>query len=150
VSKRSPFRDCRGRLSVLRIVGFLLLIGWLVQLLRSLLQLCKLVCRDRKQPGTPNVPPWAYRQPDPLIYSQRYLHAQGLAVTRIAIPAALVEIVIGAPVRPSPLWSRAWQWSTFARHAQRVRSSLPLCGGGASARGPRDSCWRRREVIKEQ
>jgi predicted exporter len=69
---------------------------------------------------------------------------------RIAIPAALVEIVIGAPVRPSPLWSRAWQWSTFARHAQRVRSSLPLCGGGASARGPRDSCWRRREVIKEQ
>src|SRR5262245_62249409 len=38
---------------------------------------------------------------------------------RIAIPAALVEIVIGAPVRPSPLWSRAWQWSTFAARAAR-------------------------------
>lgn len=81
MSKRSPFRDCRGRLSVPRIVGFLFLMGWLVWLLRSLLRLCRLVCQDMKQPGTPNVPPWAYRQPDPLIYSQRYLHAQGMAVT---------------------------------------------------------------------
>lgn len=81
MSQGSPFRNCRGRISLPRIVGLLLLIGWLAWLLRSLLRLCRLVCRDRKQPGTPNVPPWAYRQPDPLIYSQQYLASQGLAVT---------------------------------------------------------------------
>jgi hypothetical protein len=81
VRKGSSVRDCYGRVSVPRIAGLLLLIGWLAWLLCSLLRLCRLVCRDRKQPDTPNVPPWAYRQPDPLIYSQQYLQAQGLAVT---------------------------------------------------------------------
>lgn len=121
--KGSPVRDCRGRVSVPRIVGLLLVIGWLVWLLCSLFRLCRLVCRDRKQPGTPNVPPWAYRQPDPLIYSQQYLQAQGLAVTwnnpdiHLESPAAPGVPVNSHDLQPDTDYlviARVWNGSTTA------------------------------------
>jgi hypothetical protein len=101
----------------------LLLIGWLVWLLCSLLRLWRLVCRDRKQLGTPNVPPWAYRQPDPLIYSQQYLRAQGLAVTwnnpdiHLESPAAPGVPVDSHDLQPDTdylIIARVWNGSTTA------------------------------------
>lgn len=121
--KGSPVRDHRGRVSVPRIVGLLLLIGWLVWLLCSLYRLCRLVCGDRKQPGTPKVPPWAYRQPDPLIYSQQYLQAQGLAVTwnnpdiHLESPAAPGVPVDSHDLQPDTDYlviARVWNGSTTA------------------------------------
>jgi hypothetical protein len=109
--------------SVPRIIGLLLLIGWLVWLLYWLFRLCRLVCRDRKQPGTPNVPPWAYRQPDPLIYSQQYLQAQGLAVTwsnpdiHLESPAAPGVPVDSHDLQPDTDYlviARVWNGSTTA------------------------------------
>lgn len=73
-------RPCR-QLGRWRLVWLLLGLAWLVWLLKSLVRLCKLANRDRGRPNDGTVPPWAYRQPDPLIYSQQYLQAQGLAVT---------------------------------------------------------------------
>ncbi|MBD0741508.1 hypothetical protein [Streptomyces sp. CBMA152] len=58
-----------------------LALGWLWWLLKELKRLCRLANRDRGRPADGVVPPWAYRQPDPLIYSQRYLQAHGFAVT---------------------------------------------------------------------
>ncbi len=39
------------------------------------------VRRDALGEGSTNVPSWAYRQPDPMIYSQTYLQGLGYAVT---------------------------------------------------------------------
>lgn len=81
MSQTPELPERRRPTSVRRIALLLLLAAWLAWLLRSLLRLCRLICRDKASPDTPRVPPWAYRQPDPLIYSQTYLQAQGLAVT---------------------------------------------------------------------
>jgi hypothetical protein len=59
----------------------LLSAGWLFWLVRSLARLCRAARRSKDRPGDGTVPSWAYREPDPLIYSQQYLQAQGLAVT---------------------------------------------------------------------
>jgi hypothetical protein len=64
-----------------RLLWLVLALGWLGWLLKGLIRLCRLVHRDRGKPADGVVPPWAYRQPDPMIYSQQYLQAQGLAVT---------------------------------------------------------------------
>jgi hypothetical protein len=73
---------CAGRQSGRwRLVWILAGLFWLVWLLKSLLRLGKLANRDRSRRNDGTVPPWAYRQPDPLIYSQQYLQAHGLAVT---------------------------------------------------------------------
>jgi hypothetical protein len=70
---------------------------WLAWLLCSLVRLCRLVRREQVCPGGQTVPPWAYRQPDPLIYSQQYLQSLGLAVTwnnpdmHLELPSAVVE-----------------------------------------------------------
>lgn len=63
------------------LIWILLGLVWLVWLCKSLIRLCKLANRNRGRPNDGTVPPWAYRQPDPLIYSQQYLQAHGLAVT---------------------------------------------------------------------
>jgi hypothetical protein len=51
--------------------------------LLGLLRIARLACSSKAGDGDErgNVPPWAYRQPDPLIYSQQYLQSLGLAVT---------------------------------------------------------------------
>ena len=60
----------------------LLGLGWLLWLIGSLARLCRATGRaPRHRPGDGTVPPWVYRQPDPLIYSQQYLQSLGLAVT---------------------------------------------------------------------
>jgi len=59
----------------------MLFLFWLLWLLRGLARLCRLAGRERERRKNQNVPTWAYRQPDPLIYSQTELMAQGLAVT---------------------------------------------------------------------
>jgi hypothetical protein len=74
-------RRCCPRLCVPRWLWLLLLILWKLWLLKGLIRLCRAAHRDRGRPQDGTVPPWAYRQPDPLIYSQQYLLAQGLAVT---------------------------------------------------------------------
>jgi hypothetical protein len=58
---------------------WLLFFGWLAWLVLAIGKLCRLKARERVCGQT--VPPWAYRQPDPLIYSQQYLQSLGLAVT---------------------------------------------------------------------
>jgi hypothetical protein len=65
----------------LRVPWLLLWLLWLIWLLKGLARLCRAAHRDGGRPQDGTVPPWAYRQPDPLIYSQQYLLAQGLAVT---------------------------------------------------------------------
>jgi hypothetical protein len=65
----------------LRLTWLLLALGWLGWLVKQLARLCRLASRDRGKPANGVVPPWAYRQPDPMIYSQQYLLALGLAVT---------------------------------------------------------------------
>jgi hypothetical protein len=65
----------------IRALWLVLALGWLVWLVRGLCRLCRLASRDRAKAPDGVVPPWAYRQPDPMIYSQQYLQAQGLAVT---------------------------------------------------------------------
>jgi hypothetical protein len=64
-----------------RLVWLLIALGWLGWLVGQLVRLCRLANRDRDRPADGVVPPWAYRQPDPMIYSQQFLAAQGLAVT---------------------------------------------------------------------
>ena len=55
---------------------WLLFFGWLAWLVVAIGKLCRLKARERVCGQT--VPPWAYRQPDPLIYSQQYLLSLGL------------------------------------------------------------------------
>ncbi len=71
----SCFRGC------LRVLIAFLAIAWLAWLLKSLIRLCRAANRSRGRASEGNVPAWAYRQPDPLIYSQQYLQSLGLAVT---------------------------------------------------------------------
>lgn len=66
----------------------LLLYGWFVPFLRLIYSCCRRWCaaRRRRAEGKSKVrcvviPPTVYKRPDPLIYSQSYLMAQGLAVT---------------------------------------------------------------------
>jgi len=70
---------CRSRW--LRWLWFALVVGSLIWLAKELIRLCRLANRDRGKPADGVVPPWAYRQPDPMIYSQQFLQQQGLAVT---------------------------------------------------------------------
>ncbi|GGT26744.1 hypothetical protein GCM10014713_19960 [Streptomyces purpureus] len=65
----------------LQLLWLLLVLGWVGWLLKELRRLCRLAGREVPRPADGVVPPWAYRQPDPLIYSQQYLDAQGLAFT---------------------------------------------------------------------
>ena len=65
-----------------------MLIGWLVNLIRLLAYFARRrqEKRDLKDKGhvfthCQPVPPTVYKRPDPLIYSQKYLMSQGLAVT---------------------------------------------------------------------
>src|SRR5450631_1557225 len=62
-------------------MGRAVILAWLAWLVWSLWRLCRLERRERVCPGGQTVPPWAYRQLDPLLYSQPYLQSLGLAVT---------------------------------------------------------------------
>ena len=75
---RDRHRPCPGWLRWLWIALGAAWLGWLI---KGLVRLCRVAHRDGGKPADGVVPPWAYRQPDPLIYSQQYLQAQGLAVT---------------------------------------------------------------------
>ena len=74
-----PPRCCRG--GCFEVLIKLLFLVWLVALVKQLIRLCRAANRDRGRAHEGNVPAWAYRQPDPLIYSQQYLQSLGLAVT---------------------------------------------------------------------
>ena len=71
-------------------------------------------------PECQKIPPHIYRRPDPMIYDQRYLMSQGLAVTWIN-PDVTIELG-GVPVDPSSLTpdttydvvARIWNGSTNA------------------------------------
>lgn len=115
---RSCHRSSRWRL-VLILVG----LAWLVWLLKSLVRLCKLANRDRGRPNDGTVPPWAYRQPDPLIYSQQYLQAHGIAVTwnnpdiHLELPAAPGTPVDSHSLNPDTHYvvvARIWNGATTA------------------------------------
>jgi len=103
----------------------LLLLGlvWLAWLLKSLVRLCKLANRDRGRPNDGTVPPWAYRQPDPLIYSQQYLQALALAVTwdnpdihleLLAAPGVPVDSHSLKPDTAYVVVARIWNGATTA------------------------------------
>jgi hypothetical protein len=96
---------------------------WLAWLLRSLVRICRLVRREQVCPGGQTVPPWAYRQPDPLIYSQQYLQSLGLAVTwnnpdiHLELPSAPGVPVDSHLLQPDTTYNviaRAWNGSTTA------------------------------------
>ena len=97
--------------------------GWLVWLAKELIRLCRLANRDRGKPDNGVVPPWAYRQPDPMIYSQQFLQQKGLAVTWDN-PDIYIELAAspGVPVDPHSLQpdtdylvvARVWNGSTTA------------------------------------
>ena len=114
---------CRAGPGWLRWLWLLLAAGWLAWLAKELVRLCRLANRDRGKPADGVVPPWAYRQPDPMIYSQQFLQAQGLAVTWDN-PDIHVELAAnpGVPVdahslRPDTGYlvvARIWNGSTTA------------------------------------
>jgi hypothetical protein len=107
----------------LRWLWLALAAGWLLWLAKELIRLCRLANRDRGKPADGAVPPWAYRQPDPMIYSQQFLQQQGLAVTWDN-PDIHVELATnrGVPVDPHALQpdteylvvARVWNGSTNA------------------------------------
>ena len=107
-----------------RCLLLLLLAGWLGWLLRSLLRLLRVACKERGRPGHDGkVPAWAVRQPDPLIYSQPYLMAQGLAVTwdnpdirleRPGAPGVRVDPHTLAPATDYVVVANVWNGSTLA------------------------------------
>ena len=113
----------RRRFGLWRFVWLFLGIVWLAWLLKSLVSLCKLANRDRGRPNDGTVPPWAYRQPDPLIYSQQYLQAQGLAVTwdnpdiHLELPTAPGVPVDSHALKPNTKYvvvARIWNGATTA------------------------------------
>jgi hypothetical protein len=113
----------RGLPRWLRCLWLLLAAIWLGWLLRGLLRICRLAGRDRNKPADGVVPPWAYRQPDPMIYSQQFLQAQGLAVTWDN-PDITVELASAPGIRVDKhallpdtdylVVTRAWNTSTTA------------------------------------
>jgi hypothetical protein len=106
----------------------LLALGWLTWLVWSLVRLCQVMRREpTHRPGDGTVPPWAYRQPDPLIYSQRYLLSQGLAVTwdnpdihleRPSAPGTPVDSNTLDPATEYIVVARVWNGSTTAPAVQ--------------------------------
>lgn len=114
-------RSCGPRW--LRWLWLILLAGWFIWLLRGLVRICKLAGRDKDKPADGAVPPWAYRQPDPMIYSQQFLQGLGLAVTWDN-PDITVELASapGVPVDQHSLTpdtdylvvARVWNGSTTA------------------------------------
>jgi hypothetical protein len=71
----------RGGCCFPRLLWFGLLLAWIIWLVRSLLRIRRLRLRDLECPPSSNIPPWAVRKPDPMIYSQTFLQTHGLAVT---------------------------------------------------------------------
>jgi hypothetical protein len=110
---------CRRLRPLLLIFGLL----WLFWLAKGLGRICRLIGRDRDRPPQGLVPAWAYRQPDPMIYSQQYLISQGVAVTWDN-PDITVELASapGVPVDKHALLpdsdylvtARIWNGSTTA------------------------------------
>ncbi|MEU9192725.1 hypothetical protein [Streptomyces hundungensis] len=100
-----------------------LALGWLIWLLRELKRLCRLAGRDRGRPADGRVPSWAYRRPDPLIYSQQYLQGQGFAVTwdnpdihvqLASAPGVFVDAHALTPDTEYQVVARIWNGSTTA------------------------------------
>ena len=111
-------RDCRFCRLLLR----LLLLLWLLWLIRSLIRLCR-VARRHPRSGEHDMPPWAYRQPDPLIYCQTFLQAQGVGVTwdnpdiQLELPAQPGVPVDSHSLDPNTEYvvvARVWNGSTTA------------------------------------
>lgn len=122
--RRSRYSSCcRGLL-------FVLLGLWLAWLLRSLCRLCRVAGRERGRGPDGRVPAWAVRQPDPLIYSQQYLMAKGLAVTwdnpdihleRPGQPGVVVDSHTLAPATDYVVVANVWNGS-----AQAPVADLPV------------------------
>jgi NPCBM-associated, NEW3 domain of alpha-galactosidase len=105
------------------VLGKLLFLVWLGALVRSLVRLCRAANRDRGRPHEGNIPAWAYRQPDPMIYSQQYLQSLGLAVTwdnpdiQVELPGAPGVPVDSHALLPDTDYvvaSRIWNGATTA------------------------------------
>src|SRR5215211_6669859 len=116
--KEHDGHECRWCRRLLRLL-FLLWLAWLI---RSLIRLCR-VARREPRGREHDVPAWAYRQPDPLIYSQTFLQAQGLAVTwdnpdihleRPAQPGTPVDSHSLDPSTDYVVVARVWNGSTTA------------------------------------
>ena len=113
-------QGCCARLRPLFLLLFLI---WVLWLLRGLARLCRLAGRERERRKNTNVPSWAYRQPDPLIYCQTELMAQGLAVTwdnpdiHLELASAPGTPVDSATLNPDTDYvvvARIWNGSTTA------------------------------------
>jgi hypothetical protein len=95
---------------LLAVVLGLVAIAWLIKR-----------CRPRREPGEPAtmaVPTWAYRRPDPLLYSQAYLSSLGLAVTwdnpdiTVERAGVVVDQHSLAPATDYDVVVRVWNGST--------------------------------------
>ena len=99
-----------------------LLLAWLVWLICGVCRIGRLHLRDKECRRT-NVPPWAVRKADPLIYSQPFLQAKGLAVTwdnpdihveLAANPGVAVDSHSLTPATPYVVVATIWNGSTDA------------------------------------
>lgn len=134
LGRRSRYSSCcRGLL-------FVLLGLWLAWLLRSLCRLCRVAGRERGRRQDGRIPAWAVRQPDPLIYSQQYLMAKGLAVTwdnpdihleRAGVP---VDAHTLAPATDYEVVANVWNGSTQAPVADLPVAVSYLDFGAGTAR----------------
>ena len=137
-----------GSSYLIRLLAFvlgLLAIAWLIKR-----------CRPRRapdEPGTMAVPTWAYRRPDPLLYSQAYLSSLGLAVTwdnpDITVERAgmVVDQHDLAPATDYDVVVRVWNGSTSGPAVDMpVRVSYLDFGIGTSvsrSARPRSTCLSR-------
>jgi hypothetical protein len=107
------------------------LLACLAGLARAVFLLLRQCSRRRRQPRNPvrsqTIPDWAYREPDPLIYSQQWLRSQGLAVTwknpdvRLFLPSnpnAPVDSWSLAPDTVYRIVAQVWNGSKHAPVAQ--------------------------------
>lgn len=113
---------CRSCCRVPRLLWLGLLTVWLAWLLRALTRICRLHLGE-KECKRSNVPPWAVRKPDPMIYSQTFLQAQGLAVTwdnpdihveLASNPGVQVDSHSLSPATDYVVVARVWNGSTNA------------------------------------
>lgn len=127
MTRRRPCcrRRSRCRSSLWRDLLRLLALAWVIWLLKGLVRLCRAFNRGQRRGGPPSntVPAWAYRQPDPMIYSQSYLQSLGLAVTwdnpdihleRADAPGVPVDAHSLAPDTDYVVVSRVWNTATTA------------------------------------
>jgi len=117
MGRRSSGRGCPGGCDKPHFLFRLLIVLFAVVGLAWLIKRCR-PRHEPHEPGTMAIPAWAYRRPDPLLYSQSYLSSLGYAVTwdnpdiTVELGGVLVDQHDLAPATDYTVVIRVWNGST--------------------------------------